>query len=134
MPTREIMQTPPALKVLYVEDDPDIRVIACIALEDIGGFDIRACGCGPEAMEAIADYRPDLLLLDVTMPGMDGPTLLGHLRRTSNGATAPVIFMTARVQESEVVQYLALGAIDVIAKPFDPLTLSATITQTMVRG
>ncbi len=128
------MQTSTALKVLYVEDDPDIRVIARIALEDIGGFDIRACGCGPEAMAAITGYRPDLLLLDVTMPGMDGPTLLGHLRKTSNGAAVPVIFMTARVQQHELVQYRALGAIDVIAKPFDPLTLSLQIGQLMGRA
>lgn len=134
MPMREIMPTPTSLKILYVEDDPDIRVIARIALEDIGGFDIRSCGCGPEALEAIAHYRPDFLLLDVTLPDMDGPTLLGHLRRTSNGAAAPVIFMTARVQKSEVARYLALGAIDVIAKPFDPLTLPAKITQWVVKG
>lgn len=128
------MQTASSLKILYVEDDPDIQVIARIALEDIGGFDIRACNCGPEAIDAIAEFRPELLLLDVMMPGMDGPTLLGHLRTTPNGASAPVIFMTARVQGSEVEEYRALGAIDVIAKPFDPLTLSAHINQLMGRA
>lgn len=121
------------LKILYVEDDPDIQVIARIALEDIGGFDIRACDCGPDAIAAIEDYQPELLLLDVMMPGMDGPTLLGHLRTTPNGSAPPVIFMTARVQGSEVEQYLSLGAIDVIAKPFDPLTLAAHIKQLMAR-
>ncbi len=127
------MHTSPPLTILYVEDDPDIQVIARIALEDIGGFDIRACSNGREAIEVIAGFRPDLLLLDVMMPGMDGPTLLGHLRQTPNGAAAPVIFMTARVQGSEVEHYLSLGAIDVIAKPFDPLTLSAHIKQLMGR-
>lgn len=128
------MSTSSPLKVLYVEDDPDIQVIARIALEDIGGFDVRTCNCGPDAIGAITDFCPELLLLDVMMPGMDGPTLLGHLRKTENGASAPVIFMTARVQGSEVEQYLALGALDVIAKPFDPLTLSVQINQLMGRA
>lgn len=117
------------LKVLYVEDDPDIQVIARIALEDIGGFDVRACASGSEALAAIADFQPDLLLLDVMMPGMDGPTLLGRLRKTGNGAGAPVIFMTARVQRSEVDRYRSLGALAVISKPFDPLTLAQQIRQ-----
>ncbi len=122
------------LKVLYVEDDPDIQVIARIALEDIGGFELRACTGGEEAIAAVRDFTPDLLLLDVMMPGMDGPTLLGHLRQTANGATAPAIFMTARVQGSEVEHYRALGAIDVIPKPFDPLTLCSHISQLLGRN
>ncbi len=123
--------TPDPLRVLYVEDDPDIRVIARIALEDLGGFDVRTCESGEEALRAIAGFQPDLLLLDVMMPGMDGPTLLSHLRKTENGATAPAIFMTARVQRSEIDQYLGLGALSVIAKPFDPLTLADLIQQTL---
>ncbi len=116
-----------ALKVLYVEDDPDIQVIARIALEDIGGFDVCACTSGDEALAAIGNFTPDVLLLDVMMPGMDGPTLLGHLREQPNARTAPVIFMTARVQRSEVEHYRSLGALTVIAKPFDPLTLAQQI-------
>ena len=122
------------LKVLYVEDDPDIQVIARIALEDLGGFDVRACASGEQALAAIADFQPDLLLLDVMMPGMDGPTLLTRLRKTTNGATVPAIFMTARVQRSETDQYLALGATSVIAKPFDPLTLADQIRQTLAEA
>ncbi len=125
--------TPTALKVLYVEDDPDIQTIARIALEDIGKLDVRACESGAQALEAIENFRPDLMLLDVMMPAMDGPTLLTHLRKTANGATAKVIFMTARVQQNEVQQYLSLGAVHVIAKPFDPLTLADQIVN-IVRG
>ena len=125
--------TAAALKVLYVEDDPDIQTIARIALADIGKLDVRACESGAQALEAIEDFQPDLILLDVMMPGMDGPTLLSHLRRTENGATTKVIFMTARVQQNEVQQYLSLGAIDVIAKPFDPLKLADQILG-IVRG
>lgn len=119
--------TAAALKVLYVEDDPDIQTIARIALEDIGKLDVRACESGAQALEAIEDFQPDLMLLDVMMPGMDGPTLLNQLRKTANGARAQVIFMTARVQQNEVQQYLSLGAVEVIAKPFDPLTLARQI-------
>ncbi len=118
---------PPPLKVLYVEDDPDIQVIARIALEDIGGFEVRACNSGNEALVATNSFEPDLLLLDVMMPGMDGPTLLGHLRQHDHTRTTPAIFMTARVQRSEIEHYLALGALTVIAKPFDPLTLATSI-------
>lgn len=119
--------SPVPLKVLYVEDDPDIQVIARIALEDIGGFIVCACNSGADAMTAVAAFQPDLLLLDVMMPGMDGPTLLGRLRQTGNGTDAPVIFMTARVQRSEVDHYRSLGALTVISKPFDPLTLAQQI-------
>lgn len=129
------MNNPPtALKVLYVEDDPDIQTIARIALEDIGKFTVRACESGAEALAAIEDFVPDLMLLDVMMPAMDGPTLLTHLRKTDNGASSKVIFMTARVQQSEVQQYLALGAVDVIAKPFDPLTLAEQIVNIVNRS
>lgn len=122
------------LRVLYVEDDPDIQVIARIAMEDLGGFDVRACESGEQALVAIADFLPDLLLLDVMMPGMDGPTLLTHLRRSENGASAPAIFMTARVQRSEIDEYMAQGATAVIAKPFDPLTLADQIRQTLAEA
>ncbi len=115
------------LKVLYVEDDPDIQVIARIALEDIGGFTVRPCTCGEEALQAIADFVPDVIVLDVMMPGMDGPTLLGKLRQHTNAAKVPAIFMTARVQRSEVEDYHTMGAVSVISKPFDPLTLAEQI-------
>ncbi len=123
---------PNTLKVLYVEDDPDIQTIARIALEDIGKLDVCACESGAQALEAIRTFRPDLMLLDVMMPAMDGPTLLKHLRQSPNGTHAKVVFMTARVQQSEVQHYLALGANDVIAKPFDPLTLAEQISRIAV--
>ncbi|MFN7086278.1 MAG: response regulator [Burkholderiales bacterium] len=116
-------------KILYVEDEPDIRTIARIALETVGGFNVRLCSSGPEALEAVAEFSPDCILLDVMMPGMDGPTVLKELRRMPHCATTPVIFMTAKVQHSEVAQYKALGALDVIPKPFDPMTLAATVRQ-----
>lgn len=116
-------------RILYVEDEPDIRTIARIALENIGGFSARICSSGPEALEAVTEFKPDCILLDVMMPGMDGPSVLKALRQLPECATIPVIFMTAKVQRSEVAQYRALGALDVIPKPFDPMTLASTILQ-----
>lgn len=114
-------------KILYVEDDPDIRAIAEIALQDVGGFTARLCESGAEALEQAPDFAPDLVLLDVMMPGMDGPATLRALRQVPGLETVPVIFMTARLQRSEIAEYRALGAAGVIPKPFDPMTLSEQI-------
>ncbi|WP_298626200.1 response regulator [uncultured Legionella sp.] len=115
--------------ILYAEDEADIRAIAQIALEDIGSFSVRFCVNGREALEALRDYSPDLILLDVMMPEMDGPTALNELRKIEACAKIPAMFMTAKIQANEVAEYKALGAIDVIAKPFDPMTLAETIKQ-----
>ncbi len=116
-----------ALSVLYVEDDPDIQEIGRIALADIGGFAVRVCSDATEALEAAAHCTPDLLLLDVMMPGTDGPTLLKKLRDLPSTAQTPAVFMTARVQPAEVAHYLTLGAVKVISKPFDPMSLAADL-------
>ncbi|MBU1192823.1 MAG: response regulator [Gammaproteobacteria bacterium] len=110
--------------ILYVEDEPDIQAVARLALEHLGGFNVEVCSSGNEALSKIANYTPDLILLDVMMPGMDGPTTLAELRKTAVCTTTPVVFMTAKVQPQEVAHYLSLGAIDVIPKPFDPMTLA----------
>ncbi|MDP1567125.1 MAG: response regulator [Polaromonas sp.] len=117
----------PLARILYVEDEPDIRMVAQMALEAVGGFTVIACASGSEALAAAPSAAADLLLLDVMMPGMDGPSTLKALRDLPATATTPVIFMTAKVQATEVAQYMALGAIDVIHKPFDPMELSAQI-------
>lgn len=113
--------------ILYVEDEPDIRAIAELALQDIGGYSLISCASGAEALAAVKEQIPDLLLLDVMMPGMDGPETLQKLREIPEIAKVPAVFMTAKVQPSETAEYLALGAVDVIAKPFDPLTLASQI-------
>jgi two-component system, OmpR family, response regulator len=120
--------TRPALqRVLYVEDDADIRTIATLALETVGGLQLHACAGGQAALEVAPQFAPDLLLLDVMMPGMDGPTTLQRLRELPGTARTPVVFMTAKVQASEVAHYRSLGAIGVITKPFDPMTLAAQV-------
>lgn len=111
-------------RILYVEDDPDIQAIAMMVLESIHGFTMEACSSGAEALAKAVPFKPDLILLDVMMPGMDGPETLKSLRKFPELADVPVIFMTAKVQPQEVQGYLNLGALGVIAKPFDPMTLA----------
>lgn len=104
-----------------------------MALQEIGGFTLEICSSGAEAIERSEAFRPQLILIDVMMPGMDGPTTLGHLRQMPATASTPAIFMTAKVQPAEVARYREIGAIDVIAKPCDPMTLSDRIRSIWVR-
>jgi CheY-like chemotaxis protein len=122
-----MMKDPSLHRILFVEDDPDIRMVGKMALEAIGGFNVLACGSGVEALSRLSEFAPDLILLDVMMPGMDGPSTLGALRETPIGRDLPVVFMTARVQAQEVAAYRDMGAEDVIAKPFDPMALSEQV-------
>ncbi len=119
----------PLCRILYVEDESDIRAIAQMALEAIGGFSVIACASGREAQAAAATAQADLLLLDVMMPGMDGLGTLKALREIPATANTPVIFMTAKVQAAEVALYKGLGALEVVSKPFDPMQLSAQISR-----
>jgi two-component system OmpR family response regulator len=114
-------------QILYAEDESDIREIAKIALEDIGGFNVKYCANGNEVIQMAKHFKPDLLLLDVMMPEMDGPMTLQEVRKLSGFETIPVVFMTAKIQANEIVQYKSMGAIDVISKPFDPMKLSDTL-------
>ncbi len=114
-------------KILYVEDEPDIQAVAKIALEAVGGFELKVCSGGEEAIAAASEFYPDLLLLDVMMPGMDGPTTLSELRKLPGIENVPAIFMTAKVQPQEVEHFKSLGVIEVIAKPFDPMTLADNV-------
>lgn len=114
-------------KILFIEDEADIRVIAQIALEDIGGFTVKLCGTGYEALAVAENFKPDLFLLDVMMPGLDGPATLRELRNLPRMKDVPAIFMTAKVQANEMAQYKKIDVLGVIVKPFDPMTLAETI-------
>ena len=116
-------------RILYVEDEPDIQTIAQIALETIGGFTLELCSSGQEALDKAPDFAPDLILLDVMMPGMDGPSTLEALRRDPKTAHTAVIFMTAKAQPHEIRLYMELGALGVITKPFDPMTLTNQVKE-----
>jgi two-component system, OmpR family, response regulator len=117
----------PLERILYVEDEADIRTVAKMALEVVGGFSVLAFSSGQEAIAAAPAAVADLILLDVMMPGIDGPTTLRVLRSLPATAATPVIFMTAKVQAAKIAEYRALGALDVIPKPFDPMQVSAEI-------
>lgn len=119
--------------ILYAEDEEDIRAIAQIALEDIGGFTVTYCSNGKEVIEAAKKFIPDLLLLDVMMPEKDGPTTLCELRKNPVFLKIPAIFMTAKIQSNEIEDYKSIGAIDVIKKPFDPLTLAMSINHAWLK-
>lgn len=110
-------------RILFVEDEPDIREIVRLTLELVGGFEVQACATGNEALQRLQNFIPDFILLDVMMPDMDGPATLVALRALPGMQTLPVAFVTAKAQPAEIAQLRALGATGVIAKPFDPITL-----------
>jgi CheY-like chemotaxis protein len=116
-----------SVRVLHVDDEPDIREIVEVSLGLDPAFAVRSCASGGDALAATSDWSPDLILLDVMMPEMDGPMTLERLRARPQTADIPVVFMTARAQPSEFDRFLSLGAAGVIAKPFDPMTLSALV-------
>lgn len=122
------MNSPVLKRILLVEDDADIQTVARLALEAVGGFTVEVCSSGAEALQKAPGFSPDLIMLDVMMPGMDGPSTYQALRAISMFAATPVIFMTAKVQPHEVAQYKNLGVLDVIPKPFDPMLLATTIS------
>lgn len=116
-------------KILHVDDDADIRTIAQIALETVGGFEIMQCDSGQQALEVAPVFAPDLLLLDVMMPDMDGEETLRALRTITVTRDTPAIFMTAKANSSSRAALLASGGFEVIVKPFDPMTLSQEIRE-----
>ena len=114
-------------RILHVEDDRSIQAVAKLALETLGGFEVLSCLSGQEALDQVQGFNPDFILLDVMMPGMDGPATLSKLRELVDIEQIPVAFMTAKVQPQEIEQYRQLGAREVIVKPFDPMTLAAQV-------
>ena len=120
--------------VLLVDDESDIRSIVELSLTAVGDWTVVTAVSGPEALEQLEREVPDLILLDVMMPGMDGMTTLGKIRARGDCASVPVIFMTAKVQKHEVERYLQLGAVGVLPKPFDPMRLPEDIDRTLMEA
>lgn len=116
-----------AFRVLHVDDEPDIREVVELSLALDPDLALKSCASGKDALNAAEDWAPDLVLLDVMMPSMDGPTTLRHLRELGSLAGTPVVFMTARAQAREIESFKSLGAVGVIPKPFDPMTLAASV-------
>lgn len=115
------------MKVLMIDDEEDIRKIGRLSLEAVGHMETVVAASAREGIDLAMGDRPDLILIDMMMPGMDGVTALAELKGLEDLKDVPVIFMTARAQPSEVASYLEKGAIGVITKPFDPMTLSAEV-------
>jgi CheY-like chemotaxis protein len=113
--------------ILCVDDEPDIRQIVQVALSLTEGLTVHTGESGERALELARELLPDLLLLDVMMPGLDGPSTLQRLRTDPAIAHIPVIFMTAKAMAREVALYRKMGAVGVIAKPFDPMQLSKQV-------
>ena len=116
-------------RVLFIEDEADIRQFAKMALERIGGLEVLACASAEEALKSATQFHPDLVLLDVMMPEMDGPATLKQLRLLPELEKTPVVFMTAKVQPGEIAHLKSLGALEVIAKPFDPMLLASRLAE-----
>jgi len=114
-------------KVLVVDDDPDIRRIAAFSLGRIGGFEVATASGGDEAIAEVLRQLPDLVLLDVSMPGMDGPATLAALHALPGAERLPVVFFTATSSDAEVDRLRSLGAIGVLPKPFEVAELPKRI-------
>jgi two-component system OmpR family response regulator len=119
----------PLRTVLYVDDEPDIREVAEMSLSLVEGLSVHVCESGERALELLPQLEPDLVLLDVMMPGTDGPTTLQRMRANPALAHVPVIFVTAKAMPQEVARFRKLGAVAVIPKPFDPMQLGRQVTK-----
>ncbi len=116
-------------KVLYIEDDEDIAQIAMMTFEDLCGFDAKHCICGADGLKMLPKLKPDLIILDMMMPDMNGLETLKNIRKIKEFKDIPVIFMTAKMQSHEQKSYLDAGAVGVITKPFDPMSLCENINK-----
>jgi CheY-like chemotaxis protein len=115
------------IRILHVDDEPDIREVVEISLALDPDVALKSCASGPDALTAAATWKPDVILMDVVMPVVDGPQTLSMLRQSAQTAEIPVVFMTAKAQAREAEHFISLGAAGVIPKPFDPLTLAAAV-------
>lgn len=120
-----------AQKVLIVDDEDDIRELARISLERVGGLRVVAAASGEEAIALAAAEMPDAIVLDAMMPGVDGPETLKRLKADPSTAAIPVVFLTGSVQEVERDRFTALGAVGIMGKPFDPMQLANQLRATL---
>jgi CheY-like chemotaxis protein len=120
--------SPVSRKILIIDDEDDIREVAALSLESIAGWEVVAASSGAQGLVRAAEYQPDAILLDVMMPGMDGPTTFRELRKNPATQRIPVLLLTAKVQSTDQRRFADLGVEAILFKPFDPLTLSAQIS------
>jgi CheY-like chemotaxis protein len=115
-------------RILIIDDEDDIREVAGLSLETVAGWEVVLADSGAQGLARAAEHQPDAVLLDVMMPGMDGPTTFRELRKNPITSHIPVILLTAKVQSSDQKRFADLGVEAVLFKPFDPLTLSDQIS------
>lgn len=120
-----------AYRVLIIDDEDDIREVAALSLESVAGWEVVVADSGPQGLARAIEYQPNAILLDVMMPGMDGPSTFRELRKNPATAKIPVLLLTAKVQSSDQRRFADLGVDGVLFKPFDPLTLHAQIAATL---
>lgn len=114
-------------KILYAEDEPDIQAIVKAIIQAMSNYQIKICNNGQKLLDCVEEYNPDLILLDVMMPKMDGLGTFKHLQKNKKTKNIPVIFMTAKAQVHEVKNFSKTGVIGIITKPFDPMQLCFNI-------
>ncbi len=116
-----------AHRILIVDDDDDIREVTALSLESVAGWEVITANSGAQGLARAAEFKPDAILLDVMMPGMDGPSTFRELRKNPATASIPVLLLTAKVQANDQRRFADLGVEAILFKPFDPLTLSNQI-------
>jgi CheY-like chemotaxis protein len=117
--------------VLIIDDEDDIRAIALMSLERVGGWGVLSADSGEAGIELAIRELPDAILLDSMMPGMDGAQTLARLRDDERTAEIPVVFLTASVRSADRGRYVELGAVGVLAKPFDPMELPGAVADVL---
>ncbi len=121
------------MKVLLVDDEEDVREIARLSLGRVGGMEVCDASSGPEGVQRAAEEKPDFILLDMMMPEMDGPATLNALRANPETASIPVVFLTAKALPSEIERLRQMGAVGIVTKPFDPMTLADEVRRILGR-
>jgi CheY-like chemotaxis protein len=114
-------------RILIIDDEDDIREVAALSLETVAGWEVMVANSGAQGLARASVYKPDAILLDVMMPGMDGPTTFRELQKNPETAHIPVLLLTAKVQASDKLRFADLDVKAVLVKPFDPMTLSTQI-------
>jgi CheY-like chemotaxis protein len=118
-------------RILIIDDEDDIREVAALSLETVAGWDVIVASSGAQGLLRAAEHRPDAILLDVMMPGMDGPTTFRELRKNPATAHIPVLLLTAKVQGPDQRRFADLGVEAILTKPFDPLTLASQMEKVL---
>jgi|SRR5664280_2012818 CheY-like chemotaxis protein len=118
-------------RILIIDDEDDIREVAALSLETVAGWDVVVANSGAQGLARAIEFQPEAILLDVMMPGMDGPSTVRELRKNPATAGIPVLLLTAKVQSSDQRRFADLGVQAVLFKPFDPMTLSTQIASVL---